>query len=360
VSSLFTPLTLRSVTLPNRVAMSPMCQYTAQDGVPNSWHLAHLGARAAGGVGLIIAEASAVVPEGRISPRDTGIWSDAQVDAWRPITAFIASQGSVPAIQLAHAGFKASTWWPFSGRSGGVADRDGGWTPVGPGDTPFIDIYRTPRALTTNELAGVVDSFAAGAVRALAAGFQAVEIHAAHGYLLHEFYSPLTNHRTDSYGGDFTGRTRLAVEVARAVRAAVGEQVPVLARVSATDWTDDGWSADDTVTLAGQLAEAGVDLVDCSSGGAVAHPNIPIGPGYQVPLAAQVRREARGRDGAHVLTGAVGLITEAEQAEEIVASGQADLVLLGRELLRDPYWAHRAAAKLGTAARWPDQYLRAV
>jgi 2,4-dienoyl-CoA reductase-like NADH-dependent reductase (Old Yellow Enzyme family) len=361
VSSLFTPLTLRSVTLPNRVAMSPMCQYTAgPDGLPTGWHFAHLGSRAVGGVGLVISEATAVRPDGRISPRDTGIWSDAHVDAWRPITAFIAAHGAVPAVQLAHAGFKASTYWPFSGRFGGVPDGDGGWTPVGPGDEPFIDAYRTPRALAAAELPGLIDSFAAGAARAVAAGFQAVEIHAAHGYLLHEFYSPLTNHRTDGYGGDFAGRVRLAVEVAKAVRFAVGEQVPVLARLSATDWAEDGWSPADTVTLAGLLAEAGVDLIDCSSGGAVAHPTIPIGPGYQVPLAARVRREARGRDGAHVLTGAVGLITEPEQAEEIISSGQADLVLLGRELLRDPYWTHRAAAKLGAAAHWPDQYLRAV
>jgi 2,4-dienoyl-CoA reductase-like NADH-dependent reductase (Old Yellow Enzyme family) len=360
VSTLFTPLDLRSVTLRNRVAMAPMCQYSATDGLPTDWHLVHLGARATGGVGLIISEATAVVPEGRISPRDTGIWSDAHVDAWRPINAFIAAHGAVPAVQLAHAGFKASTWWPFSGRSGGVPDSDGGWTPVGPGDQPFIDSYRTPHALTEQEIGQVVDAFAAAAVRSVAAGFQAVEIHAAHGYLLHEFYSPLTNHRTDGYGGDFAGRTRLAVEVARAVRAAVGDDVPVLARLSTTDWTDDGWTADDSVLLAESLAEAGVDLIDCSSGGAAAHAAIPVGPGYQVPLAAQVRRQARTTDGTPVRTGAVGLITEPEQAEEIVSSGQADLVLLGRELLRDPYWAHRAAAKLGAAGHWPAQYLRAV
>ncbi|MFB9234343.1 NADH:flavin oxidoreductase/NADH oxidase [Plantactinospora siamensis] len=354
MTSLFQPLDLRNVTLPNRVAMAPMCQYSAgPDGLPTDWHRIHLGARAVGGVGLVLTEATAVAPEGRISPQDTGLWSGAHVDAWRPITRFVAEQGAVPAVQLAHAGFKASTYRPWADARGGVPDDDGGWTPVGPGAEPFVPSYRVPTALDEAGIARVVAGFANAAGRAVDAGFAAVEIHAAHGYLLHEFLSPLTNHRTDAYGGDRAGRMRLAVEVAHAVRAAVGPDVPVLARISATDWTDGGWTVDDSVVLAKELAAAGVDLIDCSSGGAAARADIPLGPGYQVPLAARVRRDAG------VPTGAVGLISEPEQAEEIVAGGQADLVLLGRELLRDPYWARRAAAKLGAEPGWPAQYQRA-
>ncbi|MFS8477984.1 MAG: NADH:flavin oxidoreductase/NADH oxidase [Micromonosporaceae bacterium] len=354
MSVLFSPLRLRAVTVPNRVAVSPMCQYSATDGLPNAWHLVHLGSRAVGGAGLVFTEATAVTPEGRISPQDTGIWSGAHVDAWRPITAFLADQGAVPAIQLAHAGFKASVYRPWSEHKGGVPDAEGGWTPVGPGTEPFAPGYRTPAALDAAGIRSVVEAFAAAAERALAAGFRVVEVHAAHGYLLHEFLSPLSNHRTDSYGGDRVGRMRLTLEVARAVRAAAGEDVPVLTRVSATDWVEGGLTVADTVVLARELAEVGVDLIDCSSGGVSPHASIPVGPGYQVPFAAQVRREAG------VPTGAVGLITEPEHAEEIVASGQADLVLLGRELLRDPYWPRRAAAKLSAEPRWPAQYLRAV
>ncbi|MFG2008244.1 NADH:flavin oxidoreductase/NADH oxidase [Micromonospora sp. NPDC048868] len=355
MSVLFTPLTLRSVTLPNRIALAPMCQYTAgPDGLPTDWHLVHLGARAVGGAGLVMTEATAVLPEGRISPQDTGLWSGAHVDAWRPVTAFVAAHGAVPVVQLAHAGFKASTYRPWASRRGGVPDAEGGWTPVGPGSAPFVPDYRVPTALDEAGIANVVEAFAAGAARAVDAGFAAVEIHAAHGYLLHEFLSPLTNHRDDGWGGDRSGRMRLTLEVARAVRAAVGEDVPVLTRISATDWEPTGWTAEDSVVLAGELAAAGVDLVDCSSGGASATATIPVGPGYQVPLAARVRREAG------VATGAVGLIVEPEQAEEIVASGDADLVLLGRELLRDPYWPHRAAAKLGATPTWPAQYARAT
>ncbi|WP_433286074.1 NADH:flavin oxidoreductase/NADH oxidase [Micromonospora sp. CA-244673] len=354
MSALFTPLTLRGVTLPNRVALAPMCQYSAgPDGLPTDWHRVHLGSRAVGGAGLILTEATAVVPEGRISPQDTGLWSDAHVEAWRPITAFIAAQGSVPAVQLAHAGFKASTYRPWAEHKGGVPDAEGGWTPVSPGAEPFVPDYRTPTALDAAGIAGVVEAFGTAARRALDAGFAAVEIHAAHGYLLHEFLSPLTNHRTDGYGGDRAGRMRLTLEVARAVRAAVGEAVPVLTRISATDWVDGGWTVEDSVVLAGELAAAGVDLVDASSGGAAARASIPLGPGYQVPLAARIRREAG------VPTGAVGLIVEPEQAEQIVANGEADLVLLGRELLRDPYWPHRAAAKLTNTPAWPNQYTRA-
>ncbi|WP_433531993.1 NADH:flavin oxidoreductase/NADH oxidase [Micromonospora sp. CA-263727] len=354
MSSLFTPLALRAVTLPNRIALAPMCQYSAgPDGLPTDWHLVHLGARAVGGAALVMTEATAVVPEGRISPQDTGLWSGRHVDAWRPVTRFLAAHGAVPAVQLAHAGFKASTYRPWDPRRGGVPDGAGGWTPVGPGGEPFLPDYRVPTALDPAGITGVVEAFGAAAERAVAAGFAAVEIHSAHGYLLHEFLSPLTNHRVDGWGGDRAGRMRLTLEVARAVRAAVGEDVPVLTRISATDWVDGGWTVDDSVALAVELSAAGVDLVDCSSGGASPTARIPLARGYQVPLAAQVRREAR------IPTGAVGLIVEPEQAEAIVADGEADLVLLGRELLRNPYWPQQAAAKLGVDANWPDQYLRA-
>ncbi|MEN3608196.1 NADH:flavin oxidoreductase/NADH oxidase [Plantactinospora sp. ZYX-F-223] len=354
MSVLFSPLTLRGLTLPNRIVMSPMCQYSAgPDGLPTDWHRIHLGSRAVGGVGLVISEATAVVPEGRISPRDTGLWSDAHVDAWRPVTATVAGAGAVPAVQLAHAGRKASTYWPWSPRNGGVPDEEGGWTPVGPGTEPFLPAYRTPAALDRAGIARVVEAFGRAAARALGAGFRAVEIHAAHGYLLHEFLSPLVNFRTDPYGGDLAARSRFAVEVTRTVRAAVGDDVPVLVRISATDWVPGGWTPADSVLLAKLLAEAGADLVDCSSGGGVPEAEIPLGPGYQVPLAAQVRRDAG------VPTGAVGLIREPEHAEAIVATGDADLVLLGRELLRDPYWPRRAADRLGAAVHTPEQYLRA-
>ncbi|MEU8260545.1 NADH:flavin oxidoreductase/NADH oxidase [Micromonospora sp. NPDC048999] len=354
MSALFTPLALRGVTLPNRIALAPMCQYSAgPDGLPTDWHQIHLGSRAVGGAGLIITEATAVVPEGRISPQDTGLWSGAHVDAWRPITTFVATQGAVPAVQLAHAGFKASTYRPWAAHRGGVPDAEGGWTPVGPGSEPFLPDHRRPTALDAAGITRVVEAFAVAAGRALDAGFGAVEIHAAHGYLLHEFLSPLTNHRADGYGGDRVGRMRLTLEVARAVRAAVGESVPVLTRISATDWVDGGWTVEDSVVLAGELADAGVDLVDTSSGGASAGASIPIGPGYQVPLAARIRRDTG------VPTGAVGLIVEPEQAEQIVADGEADLVLLGRELLRDPYWPRRAATKLSAEPHWPNQYTRA-
>ena len=355
MSALFTPLSLRAVTLPNRIALAPMCQYSAgPDGLPDDWHLVHLGARAVGGAGLVMTEATAVLPEGRISPQDTGIWSDRHVDAWRPVTRFVAAHGAVPVMQLAHAGFKASTYRPWDPRQGGVSDAEGGWTPVGPTDEPFVPAYRTPTALDEAGIAAVIEAFAVAAGRAVAAGFAAVEVHAAHGYLLHEFLSPLTNRRTDGWGGDRTGRMRLTLEVTRAVRAAVGEDVPVLTRISATDWIEGGWTVDDSVALAAELAAVGVDLVDCSSGGASPNATVPVGRGYQVPLAAQVRREAQ------VPTGAVGLIVEPEQAEAIVADGEADLVLLGRELLRNPYWPHQAAAKLGADSTWPKPYQRAV
>ncbi|SDI63038.1 2,4-dienoyl-CoA reductase [Actinokineospora alba] len=349
MSLLFSPLTLRSVTLPNRVVVSPMCQYSARDGLPNDWHLVHLGSRAVGGAGLVFAEATAVEPEGRISPEDTGLWSSEHVEAWRPITAFIAAHGAVPGIQLAHAGRKASTYSPFAGH-GGVADADGGWTPVAPTTDAFVPEYRVPVALDEAGIAAIVTRFAQAARHAVEAGFKVVEIHAAHGYLLHEFLSPLSNTRADGYGGSFEGRTRFAVEVVRAVREAVGEDVPVFVRISASDWTEGGLTVDDSVEISRVLAEAGADLIDVSSGGNVPHAKITTGPGYQVAFADAIKRKA------DVLTASVGEITDARQAEGVLADGSADLVLVGRELLRDPYWALRAATELGDSAAVPAQY----
>ncbi|MEV0676707.1 NADH:flavin oxidoreductase/NADH oxidase [Actinosynnema sp. NPDC050436] len=353
MSALFTPLTLRSVTLPNRIAVSPMCQYSARGGHPDDWHLVHLGARALGGAGLVLAEATAVQAVGRISPADTGLWDDAHVGAWRPITRFVRAHGAVPGVQLAHAGRKASTHPPFDAQHGGVPDEDGGWTPVAPGTAPFADGYRVPTALDRAGIDRVVADFAAAARRAVAAGFEVVEVHAAHGYLLHQFLSPLSNERTDEYGGSPANRARLTREVTAAVRAAVGDDVPVLVRVSATDWVEGGWTGEDSVVLARDLAALGADLVDVSTGGVVPGADIPVGPGYQVRFAEAVRREAE------VPTGAVGLITDARQAEQIVADGSADLVLLARELLRDPNWPLRAARELGAQVSPPKQYARA-
>ncbi|GIG62310.1 oxidoreductase [Longispora fulva] len=359
MSALFEPITLRSLTIPNRIWMAPMCQYSAVDGVPNDWHLAHLGARAAGGAGLILVEATAVNPQGRITPSDLGLWNDTQGDAFTRIVDLLTSQGVVPGIQLAHAGRKASTTAPWV-EAPTVADADGGWTPVAPSAEAFARL-RTPSELSVEEIRGIVADFGAAARRALAAGFQVVEVHGAHGYLIHEFLSPHTNHRTDSYGGSFANRARFALEVVDAVRAAWPADLPVFYRTSATDWLtenlDDpreGWTVDDTVELARLLREHGVDLVDTSSGGIARDAKVVTGPGFQVPFAARVRAEAG------VPVGAVGLITEPKQAEDIVATGQADAVLLGRELLRDPHWPHRAAAALGVAASWPAQYAWAV
>ncbi len=353
MSELFSPLTLRSVTLPNRIAVSPMCQYSARAGFPDAWHLVHLGSRAVGGAGLVLTEATAVQAVGRISPADTGLWDDAHIEAWRPITEFIRAHGSVAGAQLGHAGRKGSTYPPFEPGQGGVSDEEGGWTPVAPSAVPFSGTYRVPDALDTAGIERVVADFAAAARRAVAAGFQLVEVHGAHGYLLHEFLSPLSNRRTDAYGGSFENRTRLIREVTSAVREAVGEDVPVLVRISATDWVDGGWTAEDSVVLARDIAALGADLVDVSTGGNVPKADIPVGPGYQVRFAETVRRKA------DVPTGAVGLITDARQAEQILADGSADLVLLARELLRDPYWPLHAARELGAQVTPPKQYARA-
>jgi 2,4-dienoyl-CoA reductase-like NADH-dependent reductase (Old Yellow Enzyme family) len=350
---LFSPLTIRGVTLPNRVAVSPMCQYSARDGIANDWHFVHLGSRAAGGAGLVMAEATAVLPEGRISPEDLGLWDDAQLAALARIAAFVRRQGAVPGVQLAHAGRKASTWRPWSGHGAVPADR-GGWTPLGPDAHPFAPGYPVPRAMTVEDIDAVVAAFGKAAARALAAGFEVVEIHAAHGYLLHSFLSPLSNTRGDDYGGGFEQRACLLMRVVERVREAWPDRLPVFVRLSVTDWTAGGWDLEQSVELARRLARAGVDLIDCSSGGTVANATIPIGPGYQVPLAAEVRRQAC------LLTGAVGLITAAPQADQAIRSGQADLVFLARALLRDPYWPLHAAQELGHAVAWPAQYLRAA
>jgi len=348
---LFEPLSLRDVTLRNRIVVAPMCQYSAVDGVPQPWHLVHLGGFAVGGAGLVLSEATAVSPEGRISPQDTGIWNDEQVAEWQPITRFLREQGAVPGIQLAHAGRKASTWRPWDGR-GSVPEAAGGWQTVGPGPESF-EGYAAPQAMSTDDLAEVGRDFAEAARRADAAGFDVVEIHAAHGYLLHEFLSPVSNTRTDAYGGDLAGRSRLLVEVVQAVRERWPAGKPLLVRFSGTDWVEGGWTVQETAEVAGKLQPLGVDMVDISSGGNVARADIPVGPGYQVPLARTVREESG------VPVAAVGLITDAVQAEQILAEGSADAVMIGREMLRDPHWPLRAAHELGVEVAWPKPYERA-
>lgn len=329
-----------------------MCQYSSEDGFANDWHLVHLGSRAVGGAALVIMEASAVEARGRISPQDHGIWKDEHIPFLSRITAFIRQQGAVPGIQLAHAGRKASTLRPWEG-SGAVAPENGGWQPIAPSAEAFQPDYPMPAAMTREDIATVGTAFVAAARRAMAAGFQLVELHYAHGYLMHEFLSPLSNHRTDEYGGSFENRTRFALETARAVRALWPAELPLFVRISATDWVPGGWDIDESVELARRLAALGVDLIDCSSGGLAPQQKIPVGPGYQAPFAERIKREAGVR------TGAVGLITTAEQAEEIVSSGKADVVLLAREFLRDPYFPLHAARALGEKVPGPIQYGRA-
>ena len=355
MSLLFSSITLRDLTIRNRVWVAPMCQYSAVDGLPDDWHLVHLGSFARGGAGLVLTEATAVVPEGRISPEDTGLWNDEQQQAWARIVAFVHGQGAAAGIQLAHAGRKASTYSGFTSDRGGVPDTDGGWRPVGPSADPFPGLREDPEPLDRDGIARVVTAFGDAAARAVAAGFDVLEVHAAHGYLLHEFLSPLSNHRDDEYGGSFDNRVRLVLEVVREVRERVAAGVPLLVRLSATDWVEGGWSADETVRLAALLRAEGVDLVDTSTGGNVSA-DIPVGPGYQVPFARRIRTEAE------VPSGAVGLITEPKQAEEILAEGSADVVLLARELLREPHWPLRAAYELDGSDRelWPVQYRRAA
>ncbi len=348
---LFSPLRLRSLELANRVMVSPMCQYSCEEGMPNEWHLVHLGSRAVGGAGLVMTEAAAVNPEGRITPWDAGIWSGAHAAAWKPIAAFIRAQGAVPAMQLAHAGRKAACDKPWLGGKP-LAPQAGGWKTVGPGELPFGG-YPAPRAMGVADIEAVVADFRRAAGFALAAGFEAVEVHAAHGYLLHEFLSPLSNPRRDDFGGSLDNRMRLPLAVARAVREAWPESKPVFVRISATDWSEGGWDLAQSVAFSKELRAIGIDLVDCSSGGNVADAKVPLAPGYQTPFAEAIRREAG------IPTAAVGLITEPVQAEHILATGQADLVCLARALLRDPYWALHAATALKAEVKWPDQYLRA-
>jgi 2,4-dienoyl-CoA reductase-like NADH-dependent reductase (Old Yellow Enzyme family) len=350
---LFSPLQLRSVSFANRIGVSPMCQYSSHDGFAADWHLVHLGSRAQGGAGLVILEASAVLPEGRISSGDLGLWKDAHIPALDRIVQFIHSQGARAAIQLAHAGRKASMAIPFAGERL-LLPAEGGWQPVAPSALAFASNYAVPQALDQAGIAAIINSFALAARRALKAGFDVVEIHAAHGYLLHQFLSPLANQRTDAYGGSFQNRIRLALQVVDAVRAEWPVHLPLFVRISATDWVAGGWSIDESVQLARLLRDHGVDLVDVSSGGQVPNAQIPIGPGFQVEFASRIRREAA------IPTAAVGMITGPAQADAIVAQGNADLVLLAREFLRDPYWPLHAAAALGESASWPDQYLRAA
>ncbi|MET3877793.1 NADH:flavin oxidoreductase/NADH oxidase [Chitinophaga sp. OAE865] len=352
MSHLFSPLQLREVTFRNRITVSPMCEYSATDGFANNWHLVHLGSRAVGGAGLVLTEAAAVSPEGRISIHDLGIWKDEHLPMLQAITAFIIEQGAVPGIQLAHAGRKASTLRPWEG-SRALPPEDGGWQVVAPSAIPFNDVYPVPVALTETGIRKVKDDFEAAAIRALKAGFRVIEIHGAHGYLLHNFLSPLSNHRTDEYGGSFENRIRLLVETVERVRAVWPEQYPLLLRISATDWAEGGWNPEESVKLAAIVKEKGVDLVDCSSGGLAAHQQIKVGPLYQVPFAEKIRKEA------DIATGAVGLITTPEEAESIIANGRADMVLMAREMLRDPYFPLRAAHVLGAEVKWPVQYERA-
>ena len=356
MAHLFSSLTLRGLTFPHRIVVSPMCQYSSTDGFANDWHLVHLGSRAVGGAAMVLTEATAVTADGRISPQDLGIWQDGHIEALSQIVRFVHSQQALAGIQIAHAGRKASTPPPWDARDGqaAVPISAGGWQPAGPTSEPFAVGYPMPRALDTVEIRGIVKAFQDAACRALTSGFDVVEVHAAHGYLLHEFLSPLVNTRTDAYGGSFENRIRLCVEVVEAVRAVWPERLPVFVRISATDWVTGGWEIEQSVELSRRLAASGADLIDCSSGGAVSYARVPVGPDYQVPFAERIRHSA------NVPTGAVGLITQSSQADAIIRTGQADCVLLAREMLRDPYWPQIAAQELGELLPRPKQYLRAA
>lgn len=351
-SALMSPVTLRGLEIPDRLWVSPMCQYSAVDGVVNDWHRVHLGGYATGGASLIISEATSVSPEGRISPGDAGIWTDQQAEAWAPIISFVHEQGALIAVQLAHAGRKASARIPWHEGPSAVSPERGGWQPLAPSALTFGDL-NAPAEMTLEDIATLVDDFAAAAKRSVEAGFDAIEIHAAHGYLLHEFLSPRSNQRSDHYGGDFAGRTRVLLEVVDAVRASIPEAMPLIVRISATDWIPGGWDIDESVELSRVLIGHGVDMMDVSSGGLDLDQKIELGPGYQVPFATRIRRETG------IPVAAVGLITESDQAEAIVADGLADVVLAARAFLREPTFARRVARELGVPSRWPHQYLRA-
>ncbi len=352
MAKLFTPLTIKSVTFKNRIVVSPMCEYSSVDGFANEWHLVHLGSRAVGGAGLIITEATAVSPEGRISPDDLGIWKNAHLDKLKTIVSFIHKQGSVAGIQLAHAGRKASFPAPWKGTRL-IAKENGGWQNVGPSAIPFHESDPAPEALTIEGIKKVVEDFKAAAVRSISAGFKLIEIHAAHGYLIHEFLSPLSNQRTDEYGGSFDNRIRFLLEIIEAIQSVWPKDLPLFVRISATDWAPGGWEETEAVKLAAILKDKGVDLIDCSSGGLAKSQQIPVGPGYQVPFSNKIKHETG------ILTGTVGLITNARQAEEILVKDEADLIIMARELLRDPYFPLHAAKELGAEIEWPAQYQRA-
>jgi 2,4-dienoyl-CoA reductase-like NADH-dependent reductase (Old Yellow Enzyme family) len=355
MTDLFSPLTLRDITLRNRIGVSPMCQYSSEDGFANDWHLVHLGSRAVGGAALVITEAAAVEARGRISPQDLGIWKDEHIEPLSRIVRFIESQGAVAGIQLAHAGRKASTARPWEGHHP-IDAAHGGWQPIAPSPIKFDESYPLPREMTPADIADVKAAFVAATKRALAAGFKWIEIHSAHGYLLHSFLSPLSNHRRDQYGGSFENRIRLLIETAQVVRNAWPERLPLAVRISATDWIEGGWNLEQSIELSRRLKNEGVDLIDCSSGGLVPNAKVAVGPGYQVPFAESIRAQGQ------IATGAVGMITEPKQADEIIRSGKADMVLLAREMLRVPYWPIHAAKALGQVDRVciPPQYGRAM
>ena len=352
MSKLFSSFNVRGLELKNRIAVSPMCQYSSEDGMPTDWHFVHLGSRAVGGAAIVFAEATAVSPEGRITPDDAGIWDDKHIEGYRRTTSFIKSQNSIAGIQIAHAGRKASTFAPWKG-AGAIAMQNGGWQTLGPSSIPFNDIYSIPKEMDKDDIIKVIEQFKSAAIRAIDAGFGIIELHMAHGYLVHEFLSPISNKRKDEYGGSLENRCRLAIEIAYAVREAIPEELPLFARLSVTDWVDNGWDVEQTIYLSKKLKEAGVDLIDCSSGGNVAEASLPLGSGYQIPFSERIKNEVE------IYTGGVGLITSPEQAEHIIRTGQADIVVLGREVLRNPYWPLYAARKLKADVEWPKQYLRA-
>jgi len=352
MAKLFTPLKLREIELKNRIFVSPMCQYSAEGGIPNQWHLVNYGSRAVGGAALVIVEATAIVPEGRITPWCLGLWSDAHTEAFRPIVDFIKQQGAVPAIQIAHAGRKASCDTPWNGGKY-LPIGAGGWPTVAPSAIPVTPAHGVPHALTHDEIDAIVEQFADAARRALTAGFEVAEVHCAHGYLLNEFLSPLSNQRTDEYGGSLENRARLPLRVAKTIRDLWPQQWPVFVRISATDWVEHGWDLEQSIQLSTWLKDIGIDLIDCSTGGLILDAKIPLAPGYQVPFAEGIRKQSG------IATGAVGLITDAHQAEDILINEQADAILLARELLRDPYWPLHAAHTLGVDVTWPNQYARA-
>jgi 2,4-dienoyl-CoA reductase-like NADH-dependent reductase (Old Yellow Enzyme family) len=349
---LFEPLKIRSVELANRITVSPMCEYSSADGFANNWHLVHLGSRAVGGAGLVFTEATAVSPEGRISPGDLGIWKDEHIDFLKSITTFLTGNGTVPGIQLAHAGRKASHSSPWQGGKY-LKEEEGGWQTIAPSSIPYKDTEPSPHEMTLTEIKTLVDDFGKASRRAKEAGFKVFEIHAAHGYLINEFLSPLSNHRIDAYGGCFENRVRILVEIVEKIRNVITDQIPLFVRISATEWVEDGWDIEDSVRLAKILMDKSVDLIDCSSGGNSAHQVIPVAPLYQVPFSEKIKKETG------ILTGAVGLITNAEQCEDILSNHKADIIILARQLLREPYFPLHAAKKLGVDIKWPVQYERA-